>query len=112
MIIIQKVDLHTPKLDKLNEAINAGYKPVAWVPYNNRVIVFLEGKETATITEKDGVRTYEPLVDPLAASVAEAFDALPDANDAICIGTTVAGNLCKGARFDGTEYCVAHQDQG
>ena len=105
MIIMQKVDLHTPKLEKLNEVINAGYKLVAWVPYNNRMVVFLEGPvvqtpmvQTPTIVDTDtGERTY---------------NALSETTDASCMGTTVAGNPCKGSRFDGTEYCVAHQDQG
>ena len=109
MIVVTKVDLHSLKLNKLNELVDAGYKPVAWVPYSNRMVIFLEGEgewKTGTVEE------LLDEISPLEAKIDEELDVLTPINDTICKGVTVAGNPCKGARYEGTEYCVAHQDQG
>lgn len=92
MIKVTKVDLHSLNVDRLNEEINAGWKPVAYVPAGAKLIVFLEGE---IIPELDtGEQTYDTL------------------KGSTCLGFTKAGDPCKGAPYKGTEYCVAHQDQG
>ena len=106
MIVVTKVDLHTLKLNKLNEMIDAGYEPVAWVPYGNRMVIFLKGDRGKTYD------TIDELLLDLDATPEQVREDHTPINDTICIGVTVAGNPCKGARFEGTEYCVAHQDQG
>lgn len=112
MIIIEKVDLHTPKLDRLNKAIDAGFKPIAWVPYSNRMVVFLEGSSAIEVASAP-IEAFVPTPEDMGAPPEGSNDNISTPiNDTICIGTTVAGNPCKGARFEGTEYCVAHQDQG
>ena len=107
MIVVTKVDLHTLKLNKLNEMIDAGYEPVAWVPYGNRMVIFLEGDEEKKIVTS----FYDGSDISIDEDIVIAEEGV-EIKDTICVGTTVAGNPCKGARFEGTEYCVAHQDQG
>ena len=58
--------------------------------------------------------TMRAFAEYLPKSPADILDvlAVDEVKDIICKGTTVAGNPCKASKFEGTEYCVAHQDQG
>ena len=95
MIKVTKVDLHSLNVTRLNEDIDAGWKPVAYVPYGAKVLVFLKMEETVETVRIDLHATSD--------------QSIP--ND-VCSGFTKAGDPCKGAPYKGTAYCVAHQDQG
>jgi len=92
MIKVTKVDLHSLNVDRLNEEIDAGWKPVAYVPYGAKMMVFLEGEEKI--------------------GAFKGLDEITPINTGICAGVTKAGNPCKAAVIPDSEYCVAHQDQG
>ena len=97
MIKVTKVDLHSLNVGPLNALIDAGWKPVAYVPYGAKMAVFLEGEEKF---ETGTTSTVEEFLDASPVTLV------------VCSGVTKAGDPCRGAPYKDTLYCVAHQDQG
>ena len=106
MIKVTKVDLHSLNVTRLNEDIDAGWKPVAYVPYGAKVLVFLKMEETHKTVAVDVQLNKDLMLDSIP------MEDMSVTIDDVCSGITKAGVACRGARYEDTKYCVAHQDQG
>lgn len=80
-----KISLDRPEkgLRVLNELADSGYRAVAWVPKDAKVLVFLERREV-TVTSEDEKR---------------------------CQGLKADGTPCGGWAIKDSAYCISHQDQ-